>query len=200
MDIFEYTTDELDALRRKDKRLAAAIDRIGPISRAVNRDLFAALVDSIVAQQISRKAADTVDARLLALCREITPESICRASTLDVQKCGMSMRKAQYIKGIGDAAISGALDLAALPDMPDDAVIAHLSALNGIGVWTAEMLLIFSLCRRDVLSYGDLAIRRGICKLYGHKSVTKEQFERYRKRYSPYGSIASLYLWELSTD
>ena len=84
--------------------------------------------------------------------------------------------------------------------MPDDEVIGLLSSLPGIGVWTAEMLLIFSLGRMDVLSYGDLAIRRGLCKLYGHKTLTKEQFARYKKRYSPYGSIASLYLWRLSVE
>lgn len=198
MDIFEYTEAELDYLRKKDKKLAAIIDRIGIIEREVNRDIFSALIDSIVSQQISSKAAETVGNRLVSLCGEITPEHIHNANIEDVQKCGMSMRKARYVKGIGKAVCSGALDLSAFPVMTDSEIIGRLTALNGIGVWTAEMLLIFSLGRKDVLSFGDLAIRRGICNLYGHKILTKEQFERYRKRYSPYGSIASLYLWELS--
>ncbi|NLY31532.1 MAG: DNA-3-methyladenine glycosylase 2 family protein, partial [Firmicutes bacterium] len=72
------------------------------------------------------------------------------------------------------------------------------TALPGVGVWTAEMLLIFSLNRPNILSYNDLAIRRGITNLYGLKELTRDQFEKYRARYSPYCSVASLYLWELS--
>lgn len=74
----------------------------------------------------------------------------------------------------------------------------EIEFFNGVGIWTAEMLLIFSLCRPDVVSYGDLAIRRGLMNLYDLKELPKEKFNRYRKRYSPYGSVASLYLWELS--
>jgi 3-methyladenine DNA glycosylase/8-oxoguanine DNA glycosylase len=198
MNIFTYTQAELDALKKKDKKLAAAIDRIGIIERGVNKDIFAALVGSIVSQQISSKAADTVERKLVDFCGAITPERIHGAEIEDIQKCGMSMRKARYIKEAGEAVFSGALDLAALHELPDEEIIRKLSALPGIGVWTAEMLLIFSLERRDVMSYGDLAIRRGLCNLYGHITLSKEQFLRYKKRYSPFGSIASLYLWELS--
>jgi len=81
--------------------------------------------------------------------------------------------------------------------MEDSEVIAKLSALRGVGVWTAEMLLIFSLQRSDVLSWGDLAIKKGIMKLYGLESLSREQFEEYRRLFSPYNSVASLYLWEI---
>ena len=110
------------------------------------------------------------------------------------------MRKAGYIKSAAEAVYSGRIDLSALHELSDEEIIHRLMALPGIGVWTTEMLLIFSLGRKDVLSYGDLAIRRGLCKLYGHKTLTKEQFARYKSRYSPYGSIASLYLWRLSVE
>ena len=199
-DSFQYTADDLDALKKKDKKLAAVIDRCGFIEREVNRDVFSALICSIVSQQISGKAAETVENRLVDLCGGITPESIHDADISDIQKCGMSMRKAGYIKEAGEAVYTGAIDLSALEGMPDEEVIRLLSSLPGIGTWTAEMLLIFALGRMDVLSYGDLAIRRGLCKLYGHKTLTKEQFARYKKRYSPHGSIASLYLWRLSTE
>ncbi|MDR0768191.1 MAG: hypothetical protein LBE57_07210 [Methanosarcinales archaeon] len=197
-DFFRYTSVELEYLKRKDKKLAAAIGCIGMIEREIDRDVFTSLISSIVSQQISSKAAQTVGDRLLVLCGEMTPENICAADITDIQKCGMSMKKAGYIKAAGGAVYSGSLNLAALENMPDDEVIKQLSALPGIGVWTAEMLLIFSLERKDILSFGDLAIRRGMCVLYGHRELTKEQFLRYKKRYSPYGSIASLYLWELS--
>jgi len=195
MDIFSYKPNELEALKKKDKKLAAAIDRIGLIQRPVNKDLFAALISSIVSQQISAKGAQTVETRLRELCGKITPGRIHAADIGDIQQCGMSMRKAGYIKSAAEAVHSGALDMEALRDMPDDEVIKRLIALPGIGVWTAEMLLIFSLERKDVLSFGDLAIRRGICRLYGHKILDYERFLRYKKRYSPYSSIASLYLW-----
>ena len=129
---------------------------------------------------------------------DITPRNIAHAEVASLQQCGLSMRKAGYIKGIGEAVFCGELNLSAFRDMPDDEIVKELSSLHGIGIWTAEMLLIFSLCRPDVVSWGDLAIRRGMINLYGLKELTKEQFDRYRKRYSPYGSVASLYLWELS--
>lgn len=110
----------------------------------------------------------------------------------------MTLRKAEYIKGIASAALTGEVDFSKLHTLTDEEIIKKLSSLNGVGIWTAEMLLIFSLCRPDVVSYGDLAIRRGMMNLYGLKELPKEKFNRYRKKYSPYGSVASLYLWELS--
>jgi len=199
-DFFPYSADDLDILKKKDKKLAAVIDHYGVIEREMNRDLFAALVGSIVSQQISGKAADTVENRLIALCGGITPGRIHETDVSNIQKCGMSMRKAGYIKAVGEAVNNGVVDLSSLESMSDNDIIGLLSSLPGIGVWTAEMLLIFSLGRMDVLSYGDLGIRRGLCKLYGHKMITKEQFARYKKRYSPYGSVASLYLWRLSVE
>ncbi len=198
MAVFKYGSVEIEYLKKRDKKLGAAIDRIGIIERRVVPDPFAALVMSIVSQQISSKAADTVCNRLREMLVEITPENVVNASLDEIQKCGMSVRKANYIRGIGDAVVSGDLDIAGFNELPDEEIIRQLVSLSGVGLWTAEMLLIFSLGRPDVLSWGDLAIRRGMMNLYGLKSLPKEQFERYRKRYSPYGSVASLYLWALS--
>jgi DNA-3-methyladenine glycosylase II len=198
MQIFQYGPAEIDHLKRRDKKLGRVIDRVGMIERQVMPDVFKALVHSVVAQQISRKAADTVWGRLCGSLLDITPRTVASTDVSDIQKCGLSMRKARYIKGIGAAAIQGDLDLLELREMNDDGVIETLSSLPGIGVWTAEMLLIFSLCRPDVVSWGDLAIRRGMLNLYGLKELSKKQFDRFRKRYSPCGSVASLYLWALS--
>jgi len=198
MTLFEYGQTEIDHLKRRDRKLAAAIDRLGAIEREVTPDLFTALVKSVVAQQISTKAAETVWGRLCAQLVDITPDNIAAAGVSEIQKCGLSMRKAGYIKGLGDAAICGELNLQKIGELPDAEIIKKLLALNGLGIWTAEMILIFSLCRPDVVSWGDLAIRRGMMNLYGLKNLTKDQFDRYRKRYSPYGSVASLYLWAIS--
>lgn len=198
MQIFKYGQNEIDYLKRKDKKLGEAIDSIGIIEREITPDPFKALISSIVGQQISSKAAATVWKKLNDLLGCITTESIDQADIAKIQACGMSHRKAEYIKGISKAAITGEIDFNLLHTQKDEEIINKLSALNGVGVWTAEMLLIFSLNRPDILSYKDLAIRRGMMKLYGLKELPKEKFERYRKRYSPYGSVASLYLWAIS--
>lgn len=198
MQFFEYGEKEIEYLKRKDKKLGAAIDKIGIIKREVNPDPFSALISSIVSQQISKKAAETVWDRLSNLIRNITEENIEKRTASEIQSCGMTLRKAEYIKGSANAAITGEVDFSKLHTLTDEEIIKKLSSLNGVGIWTAEMLLIFSLCRPDVVSYGDLAIRRGMMNLYGLKELPKEKFNRYKKRYSPYGSVASLYLWELS--
>jgi len=196
--IFDYGQTEIDYLKRKDKKLGAAIDKIGIIQREITPDPFTALVSSVVSQQISKKAAETVWNRLCVLIKDITPESMAQVELSDIKACGMSERKASYIKGIADAALSGTVDFKKLHTLPDEEIILQLSSLHGVGVWTAEMLLIFSLNRPDVLSFKDLAICRGMMNIYGLKELPKERFERYRKRYSPYGSVASLYLWASS--
>lgn len=198
MEIFRYGQKETDYLKKRDKKLGAAIDKIGIIEREIIPDPFIALVSSVVSQQISSKAAETVWSRLLQLLSDISPASIAKADLSLLQSCGITMKKAGYIKGIADAAISGEVDFNNLHTLTDEEIIIKLSSLHGVGVWTVEMLLIFSLMRPDVVSYKDLAIRRGMMNLYGIKELPREKFERYRKRYSPYGSVASLYLWALS--
>jgi 3-methyladenine DNA glycosylase/8-oxoguanine DNA glycosylase len=198
MQIFEYGQKEIDYLKSKDKKLGAAIEKIGIIERKVTPDPFEALISSVVGQQISSKAAVTVWNRLVELLGGITPESISEADISKIQGCGMSQRKAGYIKGIAEAAISGEVDFNQLYTLTDEEIIKKLSSLHGVGEWTAEMLLIFSLNRPDVVSYKDLAIRRGMMNLYGLKELPKEKFDKYKKRYSPQGSVASLYLWALS--
>lgn len=198
---FQYGEKEINTLKNRDKRLAVLIEKMGEINRPLTPDLFTALVKNIIEQQISVNAATTVNQRLLNLCEDIyTPERITKLSAQEIQQCGMTMRKAGYIIGIADAVISERLDLNKIPEMTDKEVIDTLIQLKGIGVWTAEMLLISSLNRPDILSWGDLAIQRGIMRLYRHKTLDKVRFERYRKRYSPYGSTASLYLWALSKE
>lgn len=198
MAIFKYDQSSLDYLHKKDIKLGTAIQRIGMIERRVIPDLFTALVHSIASQQISSKAAVTVWSRMQDHFGDITPAKIAAASCDEIQQMGMSMRKARYIKGVAEAALQGRLDLKELNNLPDEEVIKRLASLNGVGIWTAEMMLIFSLQRPDVVSWGDYAIRKGMMKLYGLDELTRVQFNKYRQRYSPYGSVASLYLWEIS--
>jgi len=195
---FKYGQTEIEYLSRRDRLLGQAIARIGMIEREVNPDLFSALIRNIVAQQIAKKAAATVWNRMCELLGRITPARIAAADIDAIQQCGMSMRKAGYIKSAADALVCARLDLEAFPHMSDEEIIKELSSLPGVRVWTAEMLLIFSLGRPNVLSWGDLALKRGMKNLYGLKELSKDQFEECKRRYSPYGSVASLYLWELA--
>ncbi|HDQ92608.1 MAG TPA: DNA-3-methyladenine glycosylase 2 family protein [Synergistetes bacterium] len=198
MPIFRYGNTELDHLKRKDKRLGAAMERIGIIECEIIPDLFTALINNIVGQQISNAASATVWNRMKDRFGEITPERLNSTTLDEVQQCGLSFRKAGYIKEAGRAVAEGKIDLSALPDLPDAEVIGQLSSLRGVGEWTAEMLLIFSMERPDVVSKGDLAIRRGMMTLYGRKTLDNDAFGRYARRYSPFGSVASLYLWEIA--
>lgn len=195
---FKYGEKEINYLKKNDKDLGEVIDKIGMVKREVTLDPFKELISSIVSQQISTKAAITVSTRLLDLVGQISPKSIANAEVEMIQKCGMSNRKALYIKGVGEAAVSKTVDFDRLNLLSDEEVIKSLTYLYGVGVWTAEMIMIFSLQRPDILSFKDLGIRRGIMNLYGLEELTKKDFEIYKKRYSPYGSVASLYLWEIS--
>ena len=145
---FRYGEAETAYLKRRDAQLGAVIDRIGPIERKVAPDPFTALVECVVDQQISAKAARTVRERLDALAGDVTPERIAALSADEIQKCGMTMKKAVTIAGIANVVLSGELDPDALRTMSDDDVVTRLTALDGIGLWTAEMVLIFALGRR----------------------------------------------------
>ena len=196
---FEYGETELGHLRKRDKKLGAFIDKTGMIKRAVNPDPFSALVESVISQQISTKAAATVCRRVQELCGT-SAEKLLALPTPELQACGMSMRKAGHIKLIAEAALNGTIDFAKLRLKSDAEIVETLTSLKGVGRWTAEMLLIFSLMRPDVVSYGDLAIRRGMARLYGLEALPRERFGLYAKRYSPYGSVASLYLWKVAAE
>lgn len=199
MHFFEYGQPEMEYLKRRDKKLGSVINDMGIIRRRVKPDLFSALIESVVSQQISTKAAQTVSERMNSLLNNaISAQNIANAGLEAIQSCGMSQRKAGYILGIAEASLTGAIDFNTLHTYRDEEIIKKLTVLNGVGVWTAEMLLIFSLCRPNVVSYGDLAIRRGMMNLYELKELPREKFGRYKKRYSPYGSVASLYLWAIS--
>lgn len=199
MNYFEYGEDALKHLKGRDKKLGKEIDKIGMIEREINSDLFSGLISSVISQQISTKAAITVTNRLMELVGELTPENLEIIEVEEIQKCGMSLRKAGYIKGIAQAAITKEIDFENLHKLSDEQVTKELTKLKGIGEWTAEMILIHSLHRPDILSYKDLGIRRGIMRLHELDELSEKEFEIYKDLYSPYGTVASLYLWEISS-
>lgn len=195
---FEYGEDEISYLRSKDKRLAEVIDEIGFIKRETDTDLFSSVVHHIIGQQISTKAQATIWRRMQETLGEVNAETILAAGIPQLQSLGMTFRKAEYITDFAGKVHSGAFNLEAVAQMSDEEAIRELSSLKGIGVWTAEMILLFCMQRQDIFSYDDLAIQRGLRMVYHHRSIDRKRFERYRRRFSPYCSVASLYLWAVA--
>lgn len=195
---FRYGPAETEYLKSRDARLGALIDQIGPVEREVDPDLFSAVVHHIVGQQISTKAQATVWRRIQDALGRVDADTVLSAGPEGLQALGISFRKADYITDFAQKVHSGAFDPEAVRRMTDQEAVAALSALRGVGVWTAEMILLFCLERPDVFSYDDLAIQRGLRMVYHHRSIDRRRFEMYRRRFSPCCSVASLYLWAVA--
>ena len=192
---FAYGEEETDYLKKKDKRMAEVIDRIGHVERKVDTDLFSAVVHHIIGQQISMKAQATIWQRMQDALGTVNAETILAAGVPKLQALGMTFRKAEYITDFAERVHSGAFDPEGIRQKSDEDAIRELSALKGIGVWTAEMILLFCMQRPNIFSYDDLAIQRGLRMVYHHRKIDRKLFEKYRRRFSPYCSVASLYLW-----
>lgn len=195
---FQYGDLETNYLASKDKRLGQAIRQIGHINREVDSNLFSAIVHHIIGQQISTAAQATIWSRLLNVAGTVTVDSLTALGRDRLQQIGMTYKKADYILDFAQQVHSGTLNLEQLWSLPDEEVIRELTKLKGVGVWTAEMILTFCMQRPNVVSFGDLAIQRGMRMLYRHRQIDRTKFTRYQKRYAPYGTVASLYLWAIA--
>ena len=174
------------------------IEKVGLIEREMDPELFSALVHHIVGQQISTKAQATIWERMKNSFGSVTPERVLNASVDEIRSFGISLRKVEYIKEFAEKVHTGEFDIEAAEKMEDDELIKYLTTLKGVGVWTAEMILLFCLQRPNVFSFDDLAIQRGLRMVYHHRKIDRKLFEKYRRRFSPYCSVASLYLWAVS--
>ena len=195
---FEYGETEISYLRKKDKRLCEVIDRVGHVERRVDTDLFSSVVHHIIGQQISPKAQATIWQRMQDALGEVNAETIVSAGVPRLQGLGMTFRKAEYITDFAEKVHTGAFDLDAVEHMSDEDAIRELCSLKGIGVWTAEMILLFCMQRPDIFSFDDLAIQRGLRMVYHQRSIDCRLLEKYRRRFRPYCSVASLYLWAVA--
>ncbi len=187
-------------LRNRDARLGAWIERIGDVGLRRHRHHFGALCRSIISQQLAAKAAQTIHGRFVDLfqpVRKADPAQLLRIDVPRLRACGLSERKARYVRGLAREFHEGTLRSARLGSLGDEEVIERLTALDGIGRWTAEMFLIFSLGRLDVFSIGDLALRNGVERVAGRK-LKPEAIEKIAASWSPYRSVASLYLWRIA--
>lgn len=196
------------ALAASDPVMAALIERIGEIDletrlrrRREERPAgaYGALLRAIVGQQLSTKAARTIHGRILELFDGVTPapEQLLEASEQDLRAAGLSGRKVEYVRDLASHVISGELELDRLGELGDEEVIEEIVAVRGLGRWTAEMFLIFHLERPDVISGGDLGIRRAIQIEYGLREMpTPTEVVERSEPWRPHRSLASIYLWE----
>lgn len=195
------TAEAADAhLRGADPVLAALIERQGPLPAPAQRgDHYGALVRAIVGQQLSTKAARAIHARLLDLFggRAPTPDELLAMHPEELRTAaGLSRAKVTFLRSLAEHVLSGELDLDHVAELPDDDVVAELTAVKGVGVWTAHMFLMFQLGRPDVLPVGDLGIRRAVERAYGLKDLpSAAELEAIAEAWRPHRTAACLHLW-----
>lgn len=187
----------IEHLKRQDEKLAPVIDEVGKLTRRRNRGTaFEILCRSIVGQQLSTKAAHSIYSRFEAL-GEITPQKVRALKPPQLKETGLSMRKVEYIKDLADKFSSGQVSEEKLNALGDEEVMQLLIGVRGIGPWTAEMFLMFSLGRLDIFSPDDLGLKRAMEELYSDgKPLTRSQLVEIAERWTPYRSIACQYLWK----
>ncbi len=185
-------------LSRADRRLGRIIARVGPCTLSPRRAYFATLCDSIISQQLSTRVAEVIFARFVALYpkQRPTPAAVAKTPLPRLRAIGLSRQKAGYLKDLAAGFQDGRVQPGRLVRQSNDTIIDALVSVHGIGRWTAEMFLIFSLNRSDVLPVDDLGIRKAIQRWYGFKTVPAARtIRRIGRPWHPYETVASWYLW-----
>ena len=191
-----YWDEACQHLMKKDRVMKRLIPKFGTARLETRGDAFVTLARSIVGQQISVKAAQTVWDRFAKLPRKITPTNVLKLKVDDMRAAGLSARKVEYLVDLALHFDSGALHVKAWSDMTDDAIIDELVAIRGIGRWTAEMFLIFHLMRPNVLPLDDVGLINGISQNYfSGESVSRSEAREVAAAWAPYCSVATWYIW-----
>jgi 3-methyladenine DNA glycosylase/8-oxoguanine DNA glycosylase len=193
-----FPPQAINHLKTVSSEMKALIELIGDIETYSIPDHFTALVSQIVYQSISFKAATTIWERIYDNYAPITPQRVLSIPFDELRAQGLSQSKTKYIYHIADAFLHHTINTN-FAEMTDKEIISEVTKIKGVGKWTAEMFLIFSLERPNVISYGDIAIRKGIEWLYDiDHSITEAEFQYYVNLFSPYNTYASHYLWEIT--
>lgn len=195
MNYIKYGKKELDFLSKRDIKIKSLIEKYGFIKRETNSDLFSSLISSIISQQISTKAAASIYSRLIETIKILTPETINTSSVEALRSCGLSERKVTYIKDIAKSFVENHDLYKELHLKTENEIIEILTKLEGVGMWTAQMMLIHTFERKDIISFGDLGIKKGLMYIYDLKELTKEDELYFKNLFTPYGTIASIYIW-----
>ncbi|TQV89248.1 DNA-3-methyladenine glycosylase family protein [Aliikangiella coralliicola] len=190
----------------KARRELLKCDYLGPVVKEHGKcvidveksDPFDTLISSIISQQLSVKAAATIESRVRKLAgKQFRPTKLLKISSEDLRGCGLSTRKTEYVLGIADAVKRRKLNFKKLVDASDEEVTQKLVELRGVGQWTAEMFMIFSLGRMDVFSVLDVGLQRGMRILFGDEACDLQAMTTLAERWQPYRSVASWYLWKV---
>jgi DNA-3-methyladenine glycosylase II len=190
----------IDHLSSQDKILGAYISKVGPLSRETLEDPYQSTIDCIIAQQVSGKAAQSIGNKVFTRFPNGDPKGILEASEDEMRTLGLSRSKVSYIKKVAQTKLEKTIDWDKLNTLSTQAIFDTLLPIKGVGLWTVQMVLIFSLKRMDVMSYDDLGIRRDIMRLYHVEKVSKAFFTELHERYTPYQTYASFYLWHASME
>lgn len=184
----------------EDSIINGLAKKYGEIVRKSRPNVFEDIVDSIISQQLSVKAAATILDRVKSLFadRKITPNLLLNLDDLSLRNCGMSWAKAKYAKDLATKTLDGTLQLDKLDQMSDQEIIDHLVIVKGVGQWTAEMILMFTLVRPDIFPVDDLGIQNAMCRLYNLKptKTLKQRMQKIAKTWSPNRTLACQYLWK----
>ena len=193
-DVFAAASTELAA---RHPQIAVLYDRAGPcVLEAPETDDFTALAEAIVFQQLTGKAAATIWGRVVAtLDGSPTPEKVAGLSEQELRVAGLSRNKAMSMKDLAAKTLDGSVPRAGLSEFSDEEVVACLSAVRGIGVWTAQMFLIFQLRRLDIWPIGDLGVRKGYARAFGTEVLTPKEMEPLGDTFRPFRTIAAWYCW-----
>jgi DNA-3-methyladenine glycosylase II len=195
----EQEAPQIIHLKRSDPVLREIIERVGPYRIQHVPPDFETVVRSIVFQQLSGSSARAIFGRLkeaLGGDGRMAPESVLSLSPADARSAGLSQQKTNYLRDLAEKTQNGVIDFAMLPGFSDQQVIVHLTAVKGVGVWTAQMFLIFALRRPDVLATGDLGVRSAVRKAYRLRSLPPPaRVEKLGTKWRPYRSVACWYLW-----
>lgn len=197
---FTLSNDPVQFLRAKDQKLSGLIETVGPVSLDLRGAPYSALVRSIVGQQISGTAAASIWRNLDACCDGVTPLSVASVGDQALRAAGLSRPKVAYLRDLTAKVACRELDLDGLKDMSDEELTKRLTAVHGIGVWTAQMFMIFCLGRLDVFAPKDLGLRTAMKWLYAMPALpTERESVPMAESWRPYRTVASLYLWQAVT-
>ena len=193
----DFNNEAIKHLCNQDKTLSSLIHRIGPLSYEIHdENPYKFIIHEIIEQMLSIKAGNKIFERLMLLCKnDITPEAISTLSDEDIKSIGTSNSKVQYIRNITEAVTNNSLNFEELNSMSNDEITKKLTSIKGIGKWTANMYLIFVLNRPDVLPTTDVAFIQAFKWLYKKESITEKEIKEFCKKWHPYSSIASRYLY-----
>jgi DNA-3-methyladenine glycosylase II len=191
-----YWTEACMHLSKKDRVMKKLIPQFGDAILETRGDAFVTLARSIVGQQISVKAAQSVWDRFSALSKRLTPAAVLKLKVDDMRAAGLSVRKVEYLVDLAVHFSSGAVNVKTWQDMDDEAIIDQLVAIRGIGRWTAEMFLIFHLMRPNVLPLDDVGLINGISRNYfSGEPVSRSDAREVAQAWSPYSTVATWYIW-----